>query len=220
VGVDCECATSRTIKLVLDGNISTPQAAHCIKTMVSARAYLGSVFMRTMTVKMKIVDAWIHPLYRNINAHDIALVKLERAVNFSETVRTINLPSRRQASLESFINSTLLVPGFGDTKNGSQSSLNLRFVQMKAVTNAECGIEWGWKFADTFICANGLNDFNATTCNGDSGNGLISNDMNVTTVIGIVSYGAPGCVGKPKVLTRVASYLDLIHSVTGIEIQN
>jgi secreted trypsin-like serine protease len=188
--------------------------------MVSARAYLGSVFMRTMPVKMKIVDAWIHPLYKNINAHDIALVKLEREVDFTETIRTINLPSRRQTPDGSFINSTLLVPGFGETKNGSQSTLNMRFVRMKAVTNDECGNEWGWKFADTFICANGLNNFNATTCNGDSGNGLMTTEMNVTTVLAVVSYGAPGCVGKPKVFTRVASYLDLIHSVTGIEIQS
>ena len=42
--------------------------------MISAKAYLGSVFMRTMTVKLKIVDAAVHPDYENINAHDIALL--------------------------------------------------------------------------------------------------------------------------------------------------
>lgn len=54
---------------------------------------------------------------------------------------------------------------------------------------------------------------------GDSGNGLIRKDTE-STVFGIVSFGAPGCIGKPKVFTRVAWYLDYIHSVTNIEIKN
>lgn len=195
-------------------------AAHCVKDMISAKAYLGSIFWRTMLVKMKIVDASIHPLYKNINAHDIALVRLEKPVNFSANIKPINLPARHEASTYELMNSTLLVPGFGETKNGSQSNLFLRFVQMQAITNEECSNEWGWKFKDTFICTHGLSTVNSTTCNGDSGNGLITQEQNSLTVFGIVSYGAPRCVGKPKVFTRVTSYLDYIHSVTGIKIKN
>ena len=195
-------------------------AAHCVQEIVSAKAYLGSVFMRTMPLKLKIIDASIHPLYKNVNAHDIAIVKLEKPVNFTNRIQPISLPARHQTRVGSFINSTLLVPGFGETKNASQSNLFLRFVKMKAITNEECGNEWGWKFKDTFLCAHGLSSFNETTCNGDSGNGLIGIGKNESVVLGIVSYGAPGCLGKPKVFTRVSSYLDYIHSVTGIEIKN
>lgn len=195
-------------------------AAHCVVDMLSAKAYLGSVFWRTMPVKMKVVDAAIHPLYKNINAYDIALVKLEKPVNFSAEIQPINLPERCQASTDTFIHSTLLVPGFGETKNGSQSNMFLRFVRMQPITNEECGNKWGWHFKNTFICTRGLNGFNSTTCSGDSGNGLIAKNENFSFLFGIVSYGAPGCVGKPKVFTRVTSYLDYIHSVTGIEIKN
>jgi secreted trypsin-like serine protease len=173
-----------------------------------------------MPLKLRIVDASIHPLYKNINAHDIALLKLENPVNFDKRIHPIDLPARHQTTTEAFINSTLLVPGFGETKNGSQSNLYLRFVKMLVITNEECSDEWGWKMKETLICAHGLNSFNETTCNGDSGNGLISKVGNSSIIFGIVSYGAPGCVAKPKVFTRVASYLDYIQTITGIEIRN
>lgn len=195
-------------------------AAHCIKEMVTAKAYLGSVFIRTMLVKMKIVDASIHPLYKNINAHDIALVRLEKPVDFNDKIQPINLPHRHQDPKEFEGNSHLLVPGFGETKNGSQSNLYLRFVQMRPITNEHCSHAWGWNMKLNLMCANGVNSANHTTCNGDSGNGLIAQGEEEATILGIVSYGAPGCVGKPKVFTRVSSYLDFIHSVTGIELKN
>lgn len=196
-------------------------AAHCIKDMVTAKAYLGSVFLRTMLVKTKIVDASLHPLYKNVNAHDIALVKLEKPVHFGDRIQPINLPPRSQDPNEFDEKSLLLVPGFGETKNGSQSNLYLRFVNMRAITNEQCSFEWGWSIKKTFMCANGVNSVNHTTCNGDSGNGLIAEeDEGKATILGIVSYGNQGCVGKPKVFTRVASYLEFIHSVTGINIGN
>lgn len=195
-------------------------AAHCCQDMMSAKAFLGSIFMRTMPLKLKVVDAAIHPLYKNINAHDIALLKLEKPVEFSELIQPVNLPARHQAATSSFIDSLLSVPGFGLTKNSSQSNLHLRFVRMRAITNEECENEWGWPFKENFVCAQGFDSFNHTTCNGDSGNGLIRKDDSETTIFGIVSYGAPGCVGKPKVFTRVASYLDFIKAVTGMEKKN
>lgn len=188
--------------------------------MESARAYLGSVFMRTMQVKLKVVDASVHPLYENINANDIALVKLEEPVNFTDRIKPVNLPARHQTSEESFINSTLSVAGFGQTQNASQSNLYLRYVKMRGISNEECSDEWGWKMRETLVCAQGLNSLKQTTCSGDSGNGLVTQENNESTIYGIVSYGAPGCLGKPKVFTRIASYLDFIHSVTGIEIKN
>jgi secreted trypsin-like serine protease len=189
--------------------------------MVSARAYIGSVFMRTMPLKLKVIDASIHPQYENINANDIALVKLEKPVNFTDHIKPVNLPARHQTPTETFINSTLLVAGFGQTKNASQSNLHLRFVKMNAITTEQCSDEWGWRMRDSIVCAQGLTNPDETTCSGDSGNGLVEKkDDGSATVFGIVSYGAPGCLGKPKVFTRVASYLDYIHLVTGIEIQN
>lgn len=173
-----------------------------------------------MPVKMRIVDASIHPLFKNINAHDIALLKLERPVDFNDRILPVSLPSRQEDPIESIESTTLMVPGFGLTQNASQSNIYLRFVRMTPISNEECSNEWGWLFKKSLLCANGLTSLNHTTCNGDSGNGLVLKTEAKSTVYGIVSYGAPGCVGRPKVFTRVASYLDYISSVTGIEIEN
>lgn len=90
---------------------------------------------------------------------------------------------------------------------------------MRGISSEECSDEWGWKMRETLVCAQGFNSLKETTCSGDSGNGLVVQESNDPVVYGIVSYGAPGCLGKPKVFTKVASYIDFIHSVTGIEIK-
>lgn len=166
-----------------------------------------------MPVRMNVIDVIIHPSYINVNAHDIALVKLERPVNFTENIQPVNLPSPTQG----LSNGTLFVAGFGDTKNASQSMLFLRFARMKEISNEECSDEWSWRIHESQLCAVGQVHYNQTTCRGDSGSGIIQKAENTTTVLGIVSYGAPGCLGKPKVFTRVSSYLDFIYTVTNIE---
>lgn len=164
-------------------------------------------------MKLKIIDVIIHPSYINVNKHDIALVKLERSVNFTENIQPISLPEKSQNQTED----VLYVSGFGDTKNGSQSMLYLRYVRMKEISNEECSKEWGWRMNESQLCAVGQEHLNHTTCRGDSGSGVIHRTTNKTVILGIVSYGAPGCLGKPKVFTRVSSYLDFIHAVTNIE---
>lgn len=169
-----------------------------------------------MPVKMKISDVVVHPKFVNVNGYDIALLKLEKSVNFTENIQPINLPRKSKF----LTNSTLFVAGFGNTKNASQSMLYLRYVKMKQITNDECGSYWGWKITDTLLCGLGKNNFNHTTCIGDSGSGIIEKNGNSSTLLGIVSYGPPGCLGKPKVFTRVTSYLNFIRSVTKIDIQD
>lgn len=192
------------------------QAAHCFTKMISAKAYLGSAFWRTMPVRMKIADVVVHEKYFNINNDDIALAKLERPVNFTENIQPAQLPSRT----EEMFNSTLFVPGFGDTKNASQSMLYLRFIRMKEITNEECSTAWGWKMNEQKVCGLGIDNINHTTCKGDSGNGIVTKDEKGAKVLGIVSYGPPGCLGKPKVFTRVSKYLDFIYAVTKIDIED
>lgn len=116
-----------------------------------------------MPIRMKIANVVIHNEFVNVNLHDIALVKLENAVNFSDKIQPIKLP----ASNESLNGSALFVPGFGDTKNASQSMLHLRFVKMMRISNEDCGKYWGWKIDDFKMCASGLDDINHTTCKGD-----------------------------------------------------
>lgn len=104
----------------------------------------------------------VHPLYKDINDYDIALMKLEKTVVFNDRIKPVNLPSRTQN--EDILRVRLLVPGFGETKNGSQSNLFLRYVQMQAIKDDECSDKWGWKVKDSLLCAEGLFSRNETTC--------------------------------------------------------
>jgi secreted trypsin-like serine protease len=189
-----------------------------------------------MPLKLKVTDVVIHPSYVSINSHDIALVKLEKKVSFSDTVRPVRLPPQ----FESHSLSTLSVPGFGETKNSSQSILHLRFVRMREISNEECSFDWGWKMHDALLCAVGVENLDHTTCKGkvrlflnnnkeviranfqgDSGSGLVEKgDDGESVVLGLVSFGNPGCLGKPKVFTRISSYLDFIREATGIDSEN
>lgn len=184
--------------------------------MISAKAYLGSVFWRKMPIRMKIVDVVVHEKYVSINAHDIALARLENPVNFTDNIQPAQLPSK----MENLYNSIIFVPGFGETKNASQSMLHMRFIRMREITNHECGMAWGWDMDGNKMCALGINSIDHTTCKGDSGNGIVTKDEKGATVLGIVSFGPPGCLGKPKVFTRVSKYLDFIQAVTKIDIEN
>lgn len=133
--------------------------------MISVKAYLGSVFWRTMPIRMKIGSVVIHNEFVNANLmHDIALVKLENAVNFTDKIQPINLPASNESSN---ISTALFVPGFGDTKNASQSSLHLRFIKMMKISNEDCSKSWQWKIDAFKLCASGIDDINHTTCKGD-----------------------------------------------------
>lgn len=131
--------------------------------MTSVKAYLGSVFWRSMPIRIKIAHLVIHNEFVNVNSHDIALVKLESSVNFTDKIQPIKLPD----SDESFSNSALFVPGFGETKNTSQSMLHLRFIKMREISNEECSKSWQWKIDELKMCASGLDDINHTTCKGN-----------------------------------------------------
>uniref|UniRef100_A0A914YA42 Peptidase S1 domain-containing protein n=2 Tax=Panagrolaimus superbus TaxID=310955 RepID=A0A914YA42_9BILA len=72
-----------------------------------------------------------------------------------------------------------------------------------------------------FICAKSLNPRSPTslrTCHGDSGAGLEQRDSyNVSTLIGITSFGSKGCPANELArFTRVSKYLNSICEFTGV----
>lgn len=160
--------------------------------MTSIKAYLGTVHMRKVTKKMNIVEIIVHPSYKNDSNYDIALLKMQNAIEFDELIQPALLPE--ESKEEPDPNEILQVAGFGDTKNMTQSNLHLRYINMKLVTNEDCSKEWYWKIRENLLCAQGLNGASETTCNGDSGSGLISKKESSTIIYVIVSYGSIGCI--------------------------
>lgn len=66
------------------------------------------------------------------------------------------------------------------------------------------------EIADKVICGRGIK---ASTCQGDSGQGLVVFRKGKKKLVGIVSNGYESCenVGEPEIFTRVDGYLEFIE---------
>ncbi|MCG7499193.1 serine protease [Vibrio sp. Of7-15] len=193
----------------------------------------------------------IHSGYSTSNKtglNDIALIKIDGVLK-SGTPITL-LDSQGQQSMDdAFRNqwsgfdyeynqdnaATLLVSGWGDTKDQAISSNNLRQALLVGVTDTVCDTSWAELRAiyrglqydpDTTLsmCAMKPQKNSKTdSCQGDSGGPLVWRDPSHVSdsdkgmrLAGVVSYGNGCGSSTPGVYTQVSSYLDWIRSNTGL----
>lgn len=142
---------------------------------------------------------------------DISLLKLNSPIEFSSNVRPIQLPSPSSAST-TYLGTILVVSGFGLTTSNSVSS-NLQYSRVVGISLGECRSIYGSMISSNILCTRGYPNINSGSCSGDSGGGLVT--QNLTNVVGIVSFGAAqSCTaGFPQGFTKVAPYLSWIESV-------
>ncbi|XP_063834116.1 phenoloxidase-activating enzyme-like [Ostrinia nubilalis] len=167
------------------------------------------------TVTAKILQIIIHPEFDQIHKnHDIALIRLEKAVPFTDIIKPICLPSNvsdlTRNPPEKF---QLVVAGWGDVDPNHHHSSNVKLhVRLPFVDALTCRrtVRELWT---TQICAGG--EANKDSCNGDSGGPLMYEREDVVfEVLGITSYGEEKCgtVNAPAIYTKVHSYMNWIHS--------
>ncbi|XP_060524055.1 phenoloxidase-activating factor 1-like [Cylas formicarius] len=157
-----------------------------------------------------------HPNYVDSSAdrfHDIALVRLNRQVTFTDFIRPICLPGLNE---ESSVGEKLIVSGWGRTERGTNSSVKLKLV-VPLADRGQCAVTFrtaGVKVGNGQICAGG--EAGKDSCTGDSGGPLMTttrNDSSQWYIEGLVSYGTRcGTGGWPGVYTRVNQYLGWIHN--------
>ncbi|NXT30395.1 CEL2A elastase, partial [Syrrhaptes paradoxus] len=145
--------------------------------------------------------------------NDIALIKLEQAVEESETIQTACLPP---ADLVLPNNYPCYVTGWGRLATNGPLPDILQQALLPVVDRETCSkfSWWGSKIKTTMVCAGG--DGIVAGCNGDSGGPLNCQRDGLWEVDGVVSFGsALGCntARKPTVFTRVAAYIDWIQEV-------
>lgn len=150
----------------------------------------------------------VHPTFnkRGAVSDDIALIKLERHVQFTDYVQPICLPAAGQAPP-----SQAVVAGWGETQNGSQSDVLQRVVLPLASVEV-CNPHYKNALLAEQICFGGASMMDS--CFGDSGGPLFSTSTKPNLLVGIVSYGSPTCgvVGVPGVYTKVSAYRSWIIS--------
>jgi len=145
--------------------------------------------------------------------NDIALVKLNRKVRFSDKVQPIKLP-KGGLSYQGY---QAYVSGWGIQGPYEGPSSRLKGAELVVVDGSKTK---GCKAQSGFgkLCAVSLDDFNAkagAACPGDSGSPLVTyHEQNGGwTLIGLLSNGAKSCFkGLPEVYTKVGDYLDWIHT--------
>ncbi|KAF6106761.1 transmembrane serine protease 4 [Phyllostomus discolor] len=143
---------------------------------------------------------------------DIALVKLQYPLTFSDTVRPICLPFSDEELTPA---TPLWVIGWGFTEpGGGKMSDILLQASVQVIDRTQCNAEDAYQGEVTkeMLCA-GVLEGGVDTCQGDSGGPLMYHS-DLWQVVGIVSWGH-GCGGPstPGVYTKVTAYLNWVYSV-------
>lgn len=160
-----------------------------------------------------------HPNYdtnANNNLNDIALIRLDRYVSFTDFVSPVCLPVQPHMRTKTFENIKMDVTGWGTTEEGVTSALKLK-AAVEGWTFENCRQKYATKriyLQDTQMCAGG--ETGVDSCGGDSGGPLVVKERldnrDVYVLSGVVSFGPKPCglPGWPGVYTRVGAYIDWI----------
>ncbi|XP_075147894.1 serine protease ea-like [Haematobia irritans] len=171
-------------------------------------------------IDLRVERAIPHPQYdpnsRN-QANDIALLRLERNIVYTDFIRPICLPISPSLRSATFDGIVMDVAGWGKTENASVSELKLK-ASVSGHTRDECSavyMQQNINLEESQICAGGQEGIDS--CRGDSGGPLISLDTTNRVrayyfLAGVVSFGPTPCglEGWPGVYTRVGSFIDWI----------
>ncbi|KAL3206270.1 hypothetical protein MRX96_040309 [Rhipicephalus microplus] len=213
-------------------------ASHCVRYFPSVvhpliRIHLGS-HQRETTDPTEEVFAIEHicehrASYKTYN--DIAIIKLEKDVSFSEFIQPVCLP---EYSLNDTLpeNTELYATGWGkiDREYTTRSGLNLlngasylqetedgdladvlRQLETRTLSTEECQKRLTVKLLDTLICTEHVV---GSTCHGDSGGPLVRRDENGTWFLEGVISGGPRVCGDTKTpmrATRVSRFVRWIE---------
>ncbi|XP_019744819.1 granzyme A-like isoform X1 [Hippocampus comes] len=137
-----------------------------------------------------------HPLYeRKSKVNDLMLLKLEKPVKKTKTVKCLELPGKAK---DPKAGSRCLVAGWGRTSNENKNMSNvLMSVDVTIIDRKKCNSAEYYNrkpvITAGMICAGSNGKKVTDTCKGDSGGPLVCKG----TLMGITSFG-PKCCGLMK----------------------
>uniref|UniRef100_A0A663E5G9 Transmembrane protease serine 5 n=1 Tax=Aquila chrysaetos chrysaetos TaxID=223781 RepID=A0A663E5G9_AQUCH len=195
-------------------------AAHCVHSYrwLPASAWLvfagiithGSIKHEAGVSVKKII---YHPLYNDSSLdYDIALMKLQVPLNFSDAIRAVCLPP---SHWDLFQGTQCWVSGWGYTRP-EQGKLPSSLVPLIGTKRCNSSCMYAGKLTARMLCAGYLRG-KIDACQGDSGGPLVCQDEFMWRLVGIVSWGQ-GCAepNHPGVYTNVAQLLPWIYHITEV----
>ncbi|XP_030370379.1 serine protease snake [Scaptodrosophila lebanonensis] len=207
-------------------------AAHCLITHGTAPdvVKIGDIKLKEWENDVapqlrRVAQIHMHPLYNStFYYHDIGLIQLNRAIEYTWFVKPVRLWARDQIPYEKLHTMGYGSTGFAQAPTNILTELELSVVpldrcnqSLPADESAPQGI------VESQICAQDF-EKNRDTCQGDSGGPL---QLNLERrrrrhrnkrryryyLVGITSYGEFCRSKSPGVYTRVSSYVDWIASI-------
>ncbi|XP_056392708.1 serine protease 27-like [Hyla sarda] len=210
--------------LITDSLVLT--VAHCLVSMNVSEytVYLGahqlSGLQQSGVVARGVKRIIIHPDFTEVGSSgDIALIELEKPVNFTSSILPVCLPS---ASVKLPEGTLCWATGWGNIKDGERlpKPKTLQEVQLALIDNMNCesmyntnlGYNPKFKLIQSDMMCAGYKEGKKDTCQGDSGGPLVCSVNGAWMQMGIISWGF-GCAepSHPGVYTRVQYYLPWIQ---------
>ncbi|XP_054251532.1 transmembrane protease serine 5 [Indicator indicator] len=210
------------------GSVLAPEwivtAAHCVHSyrqlpaspwLVVAGVVSHSSAPREAGVSVQKVVS--HPLYNASSLdYDIALLKLQVPLHFSDAIRAVCLPPFHQ---NLFQGTQCWVSGWGYTRPGQgqvAGTLKEALVPLIGTKRCNSSCMYQGELTARMLCA-GHPHGRIDACQGDSGGPLVCQEELTWRLVGIVSWGQ-GCAepNHPGVYTNVAQLLPWIHHTTEI----
>ncbi|XP_032521806.2 phenoloxidase-activating enzyme-like [Danaus plexippus] len=206
-------------------------AAHCLKSLQNGEPLyvrLGEYNITSFPTDIVEIDGggfevvtvtviairamYTHPLYhRDLRLHDIGLIEMEEAANFSDFIKVICLPQMDYMPI--FNSSTIFyVAGWGSDNFSSGTEVKME-TSVPYKLHSQCPLVME-PYPIHQICAGG--EGGRDTCSGDSGGPLMyETPSHRYEAVGIVSYGSRDCgkEGEPAVYTYVYNYLPWIRNI-------
>ncbi|XP_074897739.1 coagulation factor XI-like isoform X3 [Buteo buteo] len=194
-------------------------AAHCVMSLENPniwRVYAGILKQSEInedTPFFKVEEIIVHPQYKYAQTgYDIALMKLDKPMNFTDLQLPICLPSKEDANI---LYTDCWVIGWGYRKEKGRVEDILQKATVPLMSKEECQARYRKRrIGDKVICA-GYDEGGRDACKGDSGGPLSCKHEEVWYLVGITSWGE-GCARprQPGVYTKVAEYSDWILEKT------
>ncbi|XP_066594934.1 chymotrypsin-1-like [Prorops nasuta] len=132
--------------------------------------------------------------------NDVALIKVDKDIKFSEKVQPIELLSKEHTEKTYLV----ILTGWGTKSEDGDYPNKLQVIQLNTITNEACSHPHP-DVTGSQICTLTRRDEGA--CYGDSGDPLVDQQGKQ---VGIMSFGAPCALGIPDVYTRISYFYKFI----------
>uniref|UniRef100_A0A1I8NEJ2 Uncharacterized protein n=1 Tax=Musca domestica TaxID=7370 RepID=A0A1I8NEJ2_MUSDO len=181
-------------------------AAHCVTYgSPPIKESTGSIIVKAGSTQLarggqmlRVSKIIVHPDYDD-SENDIALVKLEKPLKFSETIKPISLAEEDPPE-----GASVTVSGWGNVRDGGLKSRDLLFTTLTAMSHKNCNELLGYAPISLLCLAHRSGN---GACEGDSGGPAVYNGK----LVGVANVVYEACGSAyPDGYARVSYYRDWI----------